>query len=178
MGQLGAVALAAQMAEIQMPQVGGHDLLGGIRGGFIGEMSMPAQNALLQTPGAAWTILQHLHVMVGFQHQRMGRLDPFEHQPRGMAQVRQETDVPGAGAEQVTHRVLGVVWNHERLHQDVAHFEAGARLKQPAGQPRLGRILNRLLRWPVAIDWNMQLLTQHRQALHMIRVLVRDQNPG
>jgi len=24
----------------------------------------------------------------------------------------------------------------------------------------------------------MQLLTQHRQTLHMIRVLVRDQNPG
>ena len=55
--------------------------------------------------------------MVRFQHQRMGRADPFEHQPRGMAQVRQETDVPGAGAEQEANRVLGVVGNHERLHQ-------------------------------------------------------------
>ena len=109
LGQFGAIALAAQMAEIQMPQVGGHDLLGGIRGGFVREMPVPAQNALLEAPGAAGTILQHLHVMVRLQHQRMGRADPFEHQPRGMAKVRQETDVPGAGAQQEADGVLGVV---------------------------------------------------------------------
>ena len=61
---------------------------------------------------------------------------------------------------------------------DVAHFKAGARFEEPAGEPRLGLILHRLLRRPVAIDRNMQLLTQHRQTLHMIRVLMRDQNPG
>ena len=53
MRQLGAIALAAQMAEIQMAQVGGHDLLGGIRGGFVREMAVPAQNALLEAPGTA-----------------------------------------------------------------------------------------------------------------------------
>ena len=39
-------------------------------------------------------------------------------------------------------------------------------------------ILDRLLRRPVAIDRDAQLLTQRRQTLHMIGMLVRDQNPG
>ena len=63
----------------------------------------------LRLQGRRGTILQHLDVMVGLQHQRMGRADPFEHQARGVAEVRQETDVPGAGAEQEADRVLGVV---------------------------------------------------------------------
>src|ERR1017187_6437785 len=73
------------MAEIQMPQVGGHDLLGGVRGSVVREMAVPSKNTLLQTPGTAGTILQHLNVMIRLQHQRMGWANPFEHQPRGMA---------------------------------------------------------------------------------------------
>src|ERR1039458_5289639 len=97
------------MAEIQMPQVGGHDLLGGVRGSVVREMAVPSKNTLLQTPGTAGTILQHLNVMIRLQNQRMGWANPFEHQPRGMAKVRQETDVPEIGAEQEANRVLGVV---------------------------------------------------------------------
>ena len=66
----------------------------------------------------------------------------------------------------------------ERLHHDVAHLKARAGGEEAAGEPRLELILDRFLRGPVAIDGNAQLLTQQRQTLHMIRVLVRDQNPG
>ena len=92
--QLGPVALAAQVAEVDVAQFGGHDLLGGIRGGFVREMAVPAQDALLQAPGTVGTILQHLHVVICLQHERVGRADAFEHQPRGVAEVRQETNVP------------------------------------------------------------------------------------
>ena len=34
-GELGAVALAAEVAEVEVAQVGGHDLLGGISGSFV-----------------------------------------------------------------------------------------------------------------------------------------------
>ena len=95
----------------------------------------------LRLQGRRGAILQHLHVMVRLQHQRMGRADSFEHQPRGMAQVRQETDVAGAGAEQVTNRVLGVVRDAERLDQDVAHFKTDSGGEKPAGQARLVLIL-------------------------------------
>ena len=141
MCQLGAVALAAQVAEVQMTQVGGHDLLGGIGGGFVGEMAVAAQDALLEAPGPAGAILEHLDVMVRLEHERMGGADALEHQARGMAEVSQETDVPGAGAEEVTDRVLRVVGDAESLDQDVADFEAGAGGKEPARQPRLALIL-------------------------------------
>ena len=116
-GEFGAIALAAQVAEVEMAQVGGHDLLGGISGGLVREMAVPAQDALLEAPGAAGAILQHFDVVVGLQHQRMGGADPFEHQARGVAEVGQEADVAGAGAEQEADRVLGVVRNAERLDQ-------------------------------------------------------------
>ena len=146
MRQFGAIAFAAQVAEVKMAQVGGHDLLGGISGGFVREVAMPAQDALLEAPGAARAILEHLDVVVGLQHQGMGGADPFEHQPGGVAKVGQETDVAGAGAQQEADRVLGVVRNAERLDQDVAHLEAGAGGEEPAGQPRLELVLDRLLR--------------------------------
>ena len=117
MRQFGAVAFAAQMAEVQVAQLGGHDLLGGVGSGFVRQVAMPAQDALFKAPGTVRAILEHLDIMVRFQHQRMGRADPFEHQPRGMAQVRQEPDVPGAGAEQEANRVLRVVRNAECLDQ-------------------------------------------------------------
>ena len=178
MRQLRSVAFAAQMPKVQIAQFGGHDLLGGVGGSFVRKMAMPAQNALLEAPGTGGAILEHLDVMVRFEHERMGRSDPFEHQASGMAQVRQETNVPGASAEQVTNRVLGVVRNAERLDQDVAHFKTGSGGEEPARQARLVLILHRLEGGPVAIDGNVQLLAEQRQALHMIRVLVRDQDPS
>ena len=66
--------------------------------------------------------------------------------------------------------------NHERLYRDVAHLKTRAGGEQPAGETRFELILDGFLRWPVAINRNMQLLAQHRQTLHMIRVLVRDQD--
>jgi hypothetical protein len=46
MGQFGAIALAAQMSEKQMAEFGGHNLFGGIGGGFVGQMTVAAENAL------------------------------------------------------------------------------------------------------------------------------------
>jgi hypothetical protein len=66
--EFGAVAFAAQVAEVQMAQVGGHDLLSGISGGFVREMAVPAQNALLEAPGPRGAILEHLDIVIGFQH--------------------------------------------------------------------------------------------------------------
>ena len=62
----------------------------------------------------------------------MGRADAFEHQPGGMAEVGQEPDVAGAGAEEKPNRVLGVVGDSERLNHDVTHLEARAGLEEPA----------------------------------------------
>src|ERR1039458_4924617 len=77
-GEFGLVALAAQVREVKLAQLGGHDLRGGFGGGFVGQMAVAAENALLEAPRAARTILQHLHVMIGFEHEDVRGADAVE----------------------------------------------------------------------------------------------------
>ena len=72
MGKLRAVALTAEMAEIQMPQIGRHEMFDRVGGGLVGEMSVAAENALFEAPGSVRAILEHFDVMVGFQQQDIG----------------------------------------------------------------------------------------------------------
>src|ERR1039458_8082423 len=55
-GQLGLVALAAQVREVKLAQFGGHDLRGGFGGGFVVQMAVAAEDALLDALRAARTI--------------------------------------------------------------------------------------------------------------------------
>ena len=65
--QLWFVAITAQVAEKQMAQVAGHDFGGAIGSSLVGEMAVSAEDALLQTPRAMDAILQHFHVVIGFE---------------------------------------------------------------------------------------------------------------
>ena len=48
--KFGPVAFAAQMREVEMLQVGGHDLRGGLGGGGVGKMAVASEDALFQRP--------------------------------------------------------------------------------------------------------------------------------
>ena len=48
--EFGLVAFAAQVREVKMLQVGGHDLRCGLGGGGIGKMAVSSENALFQRP--------------------------------------------------------------------------------------------------------------------------------
>jgi len=50
MREFGAIAFAAEMGEVKMAQFGGHDLRGGFGSGFVREMAVTAEDALLETP--------------------------------------------------------------------------------------------------------------------------------
>jgi len=67
LGELRAVALAAEVAQEKVAQIIGHKLLGAISGCLIGEMAVAAENALLETPGSVETVLQHFDIVIGFQ---------------------------------------------------------------------------------------------------------------
>ena len=90
--EFGFVALAAQVAEIQMAELRCHDLLGGISGGFVGKMAVSAENALFQTPRPARTVLQHFHIMIGFKHEGIGVAHAFADEPREVAEVGGKTN--------------------------------------------------------------------------------------
>ncbi len=66
-GQGGPVAFAAQVSKVEMTQLGGHELLRGIGGGFVGEMAMTAEDALFEAPGPVRAILQQLDIVIGFE---------------------------------------------------------------------------------------------------------------
>ena len=48
--QFGLVAFPAQVGEVKVPEVGRHDMCHGFSGGFVREVPVPAQDALLQCP--------------------------------------------------------------------------------------------------------------------------------
>jgi len=97
--EIRAVAFAAQMSEIQVAQFRAHYLFSRLSSGFVGKMSMPAQDALLQTPRPMWTILKHFNVVIGFQNQHVRGANPLQNQLGRMAQIRKKTNITAGGAQ-------------------------------------------------------------------------------
>src|SRR5262245_8403682 len=92
MRQVRAVAVLAQMTEIQVAQLAGNDLFGGIGGSLVGKMPVPAEDALFDAPGAAQIVLEHFHVVIGFEHKDVRYSDPFDDQAGGVSEISEESD--------------------------------------------------------------------------------------
>jgi hypothetical protein len=128
--EFGLVAFAAQVGEVKVAQAGGHDLRGGFGGGYVREMAVASQDALLERPRAARTILQHLHVVVGFEDEDVRGADAVEHEPGGVAKVGGEADVAARGAQQKSDGVLRVVRDGKGFDEHVGDLKARARGEQ------------------------------------------------
>lgn len=118
--QFGPIALAAEVTEVKMAQVRRDNLLGGVRSALIGEVAVPAEDALLEAPGAMRTILEHFDIVVSFQQQDVCAAYPFEHEFCGMAEVCQNPNVAGAGLYQESNRVVGIMRHGKSLHEEIA----------------------------------------------------------
>ena len=151
-GEFRFVAFTAEVGEIKMVQVGGHDLRDGFSSGLIREMAVTAEDALLQAPGAADTILQHFHVMIGFEHENIGGTDPLDDQFCHMAEVGDEANVAGGGVKQETDGILGIVRDGERVHKHVTSFKARAGLEQVAVEFGFQLVFERFFCSAVAIN--------------------------
>ena len=92
-----AVAFAAKVAEIKVTQTSGHDLFSGIRGVFIGEMSVPAEDALFEAPRPADGVLQHFDIVVAFEDENVGGAGAFDDEFGDVSQVGGEANVAAAG---------------------------------------------------------------------------------
>lgn len=177
-GEFRFVAFAAQVGEVEVFQFGGHDLRGGLGGGLVREMAVTAEDALLQAPRAMDTILQHFHVMIGFEHENVCGARALDDEPGHVAEVGDETDVTRGGVKQKANGVLGVVRDGERVHQHVADFKARAGLEQIAIEFGLQLKFKRFFCSAVAINRNVQLLRDSGQAVSVVVVFVRDENGG
>jgi len=176
LGQRGPVAFAAQVAKVQMTQLGGHELLRGIGGGFVREMAMAAEDALLETPGPVRAILQQLDIVIGFEQQNIGRAQPIQDEFGHLAEVGQKSDIHAGGAQKIPDRILGVVQDVKRLDSNVADFKTVSRRKESAIELGLKLKFNRFLSRAIAINRNAKFLAETSQALDMVRMLVGKQD--
>ena len=87
-GELGFVAVAAEMAEVNVLKIRGNKIGEDRGGGFVAEMSVPTHDALLDAPRAAEIVLQQFHVVVRFENQDVGGADPFHDEFCCVAEVR------------------------------------------------------------------------------------------
>ncbi len=177
LSQLWAVALPAQVPEVKMLQIGTHHLLDSIRSRLVRQVPVPAENPLLERPGTMRTFLEHPDVVICFEHQHVRRPDSLNHQLRGVAEVRQKSEIPGRSPHHEPHRVLGVVRHAKRLNEHITNLKTGAGFKLAARNRALKLKLNRVARKAVAVDGYAELLTQPSESLHMIRVLMGYENP-
>ena len=176
--EFGAVAVAAEVAEVNVAQVGVHDLLGDLRGGVVREMAVAAEDALLHAPRTLGVVLQKFEVVIGFEDQGVRRADAFEDELGGVAEVGQEADVSRRGMQEKTHRIIRVMRHGEGVHREVADLEGSAGGEEAKIQARGGLGLDDFLREPVAVDGNLMLRAQGGEALDVVAVLVGDEDAG
>ena len=172
----GLIAIAAQVAEIQMAQPSGDDLLNNPRGVLVREMAVPAQDALLDAPRPLGVFLKELQVVVGFQQQHVRGADAFHDEFCGVAEVGQKANVSRARADQEPNRIVCVMRDGESVHDDVSHFKRRASAEDPAIESGIELVLNGLLGETVAEDWNLKFRAQGCQTLNVITVFMGDEN--
>jgi len=85
--QLRLVAITAQVAEVKMLKVRRHDFRRQIRRCVVGKMPVPTHDALLHAPWPAHVVLEHLQIVIGFQHQHVCLPHPFHDELRGVTKV-------------------------------------------------------------------------------------------
>ena len=152
LGEVGSVAVAAEVAEVKVPKVGGHDCGGEFSGSLVGEVAVPAEDALFGGPRASGVVLQHRHVVIGFEYKGMGGAHSFDDEAGGMAEVGEETDVPRRSAQEEANGIVGVVWHAEGVDGDVAKFKSGAGGKESVIEWVLELRLDGFLREAIAVD--------------------------
>jgi len=176
--QFGPIAVSAEVPQIELLQVARYNFLNRESRGVIGKMSMPAEDSLFDAPGASQVILEHLHVMVRFQHQDVGGPNSLNDKLGGVAQVGEKANIPAGRSEQETDRVVGIVGNTESINLDIAGLECGAGGKEMEVQLDAELKLNGFFGQPITKDRHANFAGQCCQTLDMIGMLVSDEDPG
>lgn len=177
-GELRFIAFAAEMTQEEVTQFGGHELRGGLRRRGIREMTVATQNALLKAPGAMRTVLQHFHIVIGFEQQNVRAANAFDHEAGCMTQISKEADFTSGGMQEKGDGILGVMRDRERFDEHISEFKAAAGAEQAAIEscPRLS--LQRFTGIAIAINRDPQFLREQQQSLDMVGMLMGYQDPG
>src|SRR5579872_1099150 len=107
------------------------------------------------------------------------------HVHRKITEIGRKADLDSFGAKCETDRIDGVMRNRERLYLDIADLEAMPRFElfqflelRPLAVLVSKRARPGSMRGRSEEDGHAQLFRQRRQAIHMVRMLVGDENRG
>lgn len=176
-GEFGAVAVAAEVAEVDVAEVGTDDFRGGVGSGGITEVAVSAEDALFGGPRSAGIFLEEFEVVVGFEDEDVGGADALDDEFGGVAEVGEEADVAGGGAEEESDGVLGVVGDGERIDGDIAEVEGAAGLELPEGEGDFALAVDGFGGEAVAVDGDTEFSGDGAEAHDMVGMLVGDEDP-
>jgi len=175
-GELGQIAIAAEMAKKKVLQVCRHNLRSDLGGGFVGQVTMPAEDSLLGAPRTSSIFLEHFDIMIGFEDQNVGGADSFDDKPGGVAEIGEKTEIAALGAEQKSDGIIGVVGDAEGLDVDAAELEGGPRTEEAKIELLSELQLDGFFGEAIAIDGNLKLGGEHAEALGVVGMFVGNKN--
>ena len=178
-GQFRAIAIAAQVPEVHMLQIGRDQVGEEIGCRVVAEMAVAAHDPLLHAPGAADIVLKQFHIMVRFQHEDVGGPDAFHDQLCRVAEIGEETDSASARPQHKADWVISIVRHGKCFNSDRTNLEhcAGAEhAKIESG--RLELKCDRFFREAIAKDRHGNLVAQGTEAVGMVGMLVGEENSG
>ena len=171
-----AVAVRAEMAEVEVFHGVGDDFGGDLGGSVVGEMAVPGEDALLDGPGALDVVLEEAEVVVGLEDEGARGADALDDKLGGVAEVGEEADIAEGVVEHEADGVVGVMRNGEAVDLKVAEGDGGARFEElPLGEAgHLG--VEELGGEAVAIDGNGVAFGEDGEAADVVAVLVGEED--
>lgn len=170
-----AVAVAAQMAKIYMPETLRNNLFDHLASRLVRQMPVSAQNTLLYAPWAPRVFLEESHVVICFEHEHMSGFDSLDDQARCVSEVGDKADGACGRVDEKSDRVLRVVRHRKTLDCDVADRERCAGCEQPAVKVGADLMIKRVFGEPVAIDRQGKFPAQDGQTLGVVIVFMSEQ---
>jgi hypothetical protein len=141
-------------------------------------MSVPSENPLLEAPGPMGAVLQHLDIVIGFEHKHVRGPDSLHHQFCDVPQIREKTHVRRVRSDQESHGILGVVRNGKGLHQHISDIETRTGGEQPEIHRDVELEADRVGGGPITVNRDSQFFREDGQALDVVAGFVGYQDAG
>jgi hypothetical protein len=104
-------------------------LFGDISRSVIGQMTVPTENALFQTPRATRIVLQHLHIVIRFKDENISGANAFDNQFGAVTEVGEKTNFASGRVQKKSDGINRIVRHRKRVHAHIADFKRISRVK-------------------------------------------------
>lgn len=137
-GDVGVVAVFAEVAEDDLVQAGMGEVMGEFRSLFVGEVAVAPADALLGGPGAFGVGLKERGVVIGLHEQGVDAAEAVADEVGDEADVAEESEAGFVVVDDITDGIDGVMGNGKAFDDEVAKLKGGAGLHEFPGGAAFG----------------------------------------